>query len=116
MSSMPSALGVVCLAAGLTAGCARIDLYQRPGMWQPEGVNDRDLAVMVQDPRDLVRGHGDNGPAWQAGAAAVDRLWRDKVKPLPGDQTQTPPGADNGSGSGDTTPQASASPQAGGGP
>jgi len=116
MKPLPSTLGVACLAAGLTAGCARIDPYQRPGMWQPEGVNDRNIAVMVQDPRDLTRGHGDRGPAWTTGAAAVDRLWHDKVKPLPGDQTQATPGADTAPGSGDAQPSAGASPQAGGGP
>jgi len=115
MKVLSPAAGVLCVAAGLVAGCARLDPYQRPGMWQPEGVNDRNIAAMVQDPRDLAHGRGDGGPAWNTGAAAVDRLWRDKVKPFPTDQTQAPSGADSGAGPGDATPQPGATPQSGGG-
>ncbi|HUB14306.1 MAG TPA: hypothetical protein VMB34_20310 [Acetobacteraceae bacterium] len=121
-SSELASLASVCLLAGFTAGCAAIDPYQRAGMWRPEGVNDGNIAAMVQDPRDLARGHGDAGPRWNTGEAAVDRLWRDKVKPLPGNQSQTPAGADNSSGSGgaapsagDAAPQAGTSPPSGGG-
>ena len=77
----------------LTA-CAQIDPYQRPGMWQPDNVNDGNIAAELQDKRDLVRGHGAAGPATQTGAWGVERLWQDKVKPLPDSASAAPTGTD----------------------
>jgi type IV pilus biogenesis protein CpaD/CtpE len=75
------------LGLGWLCGCAETDPYQRPGLWQPEGVNAGNIATMAQDPRDLIRGHATPGPEWRSGAAAVDRWWNDKAKPLPGPQS-----------------------------
>ena len=52
-----------CLAFTLLAGCNQIDPYRRPGTWRPDGVNDGNIAAMVQDPRDLVHGHSAQGCA-----------------------------------------------------
>jgi hypothetical protein len=79
---VPTAVILPCLGFALVAGCAQIDPYQRPGMWRPDGVNEGNIAAMVQDPRDLVRGHPAQGPEWTTGTAAVDRLWQDKPRPL----------------------------------
>lgn len=71
-----------CLALALLAGCDRVDPYQRPGMWRPDGVTDGNIAAMAQDPRDLLRGRASQGPEWMTGADAVDRVWQDKPRPL----------------------------------
>jgi len=118
MKPPPPALAALCLATGLITGCAAIDPYQRPGMWRPEAVNDGNIAAMAQDPRDLVRGHGAGGPLLNGGEAAVERLWRDKVKPFPGDQRtgESTSGSTDGSPqAGDAAAQGGASPQPGGG-
>jgi hypothetical protein len=97
-----SAMTLSCLAFTLLAGCAQTDPYLRPGMWRPDGVNDGNIAAMVQDSRDLVRGHAAQGPEWMTPAAAVDRLWQDKPKPL---LLGTPP-AQGGTGGADAAPPA----------
>jgi type IV pilus biogenesis protein CpaD/CtpE len=61
------------LAAVLLAGCTRLDPYHRAGMWQPEGVNQGNLAAQVADPRVLVWGHGATG-ASEGATAAVEWL------------------------------------------
>ncbi len=91
-SALPCA--AICLALALLAGCARIDPYQRPGMWHPDDVNAGNIATMAQDPRDLSRGRADQGPEWKTGAEAVDRIWQDKPRPL---LSATPP-AQGGAG------------------
>jgi hypothetical protein len=93
---VPGTMILPCLAFALLAGCSQIDPYQRPGMWRPDAVNDGNIAAMVQDPRDLVRGHPAQGPEWTTPTAAVDRLWQDKPRPL---LLGTPP-AQGGTGQG----------------
>lgn len=83
MKRAAARLLVLCVAPLLAAGCAQIDPYQRPGMWQPDDAIDRNIAAMAQDPGDVVHGRGAAGPSLKTGATAVDALWRDKVKPLP---------------------------------
>jgi hypothetical protein len=67
----------------LLGACSITDPYQREGVWRPNGANDIDLRVMVANPQDLVRGPEVSGSDGRQAAAAVDRLRRDKVKPLP---------------------------------
>lgn len=81
------------LALGLIAGCSTVDPYLRPGMWQPDGVNAGNIAAMVADPRDMIRAQHPPAAAWKTGAAAVDRLWQDKAKPLLS-TTHTPTASD----------------------
>jgi hypothetical protein len=67
----------------LLAGCNEFDPYNRAGMWQPSGANAINVAVMVQNPSDLLRGRGTAGsPGIQAGPA-VARLWDGKSVALP---------------------------------
>ena len=59
------------------------DPLYRDGLWQPSHVNHENLAQMVANPSDLVRGTGTTGADGQIASAAVDRLRNDKVKKLP---------------------------------
>ena len=65
------------------AGCDQVDPYSRPGVWRPHGSNDANLRAMVVVPSDLVlatpTARADGGLA----AAALTRLRRDRVRPLP---------------------------------
>jgi type IV pilus biogenesis protein CpaD/CtpE len=67
----------------LPAACAYTDPVYRPGDWMPRGVSDRNLAVMVAEPSDLIYGRGETGADAKLATAAINRLWTDKVKPLP---------------------------------
>jgi len=93
MKNLSPGVVAICLALGLVTGCAQTDPYQRPGMWQPEGVNAGNIAAEVQDPRDLIHGHAEPGPEWKTGTAAVNRLWDDKAKPLLSDTSTAPAAA-----------------------
>lgn len=86
-------IGLLLAAA---AGCSETDPYSRPGMWQPEGANAGNMAAMVANPSDLVRGQAGQGVTRQSGEAAVLRLWLGAVKPegsgaVPGAVTQQAP-------------------------
>ncbi len=71
-------------AAALLAGCeqhpARYD--NNSGEWHPNGANAANLAAMVADPLDLVRGHGDPGSDGAEAADAVRRLRTGQVAPV----------------------------------
>ena len=66
------------LALLLLSGCngASLDPYQRTDVWTPEGANAGNLAAMVANPHDLIRGQSDTSPHYKQGSSAVDRLWR----------------------------------------
>ena len=83
-----SALGLLVLA-----GCAAIDPYRRPGMWQPSGAPTGNLAVMLENPYDLVRGRGQRAPSPKTGIDPVLRLWDDHVKPFNGAEGNQPAAA-----------------------
>jgi hypothetical protein len=73
--------------------------------WHPEGINDANLAVMVQNPEDLVRGRSDPGPDRKLSAHAVTQLWANPASPFPtaggaADGTAAPGGDSSGGGSG----------------
>lgn len=67
----------------VVAGCDHIDPYRRAGVWRPNGANEANLRAMVVVPSDLVlappAAPADGGRA----AAALTRLRRDNVRPLP---------------------------------
>ena len=67
----------------LAACTPATDPLYRDGLWQPSHVNRANLAEMVANPSDLVRGTGTTGSDGQIAANAVDRLRNDKVKKLP---------------------------------
>ena len=75
----------------LLAGCAETDPYLRPGMWQPTGANTINLAAMVANPRDLVRGRGERGMYAPQSTAPVSHLWSGTLTPLPGADAQQGP-------------------------
>jgi type IV pilus biogenesis protein CpaD/CtpE len=74
---------MILLTCAALAGCAQIDPFQREGMWRPSGANEANLRAMVVDPGHLTVGVGTDRTDGQAAAGAVDRLRRDRVKPLP---------------------------------
>jgi hypothetical protein len=72
------------LALVVTAGCAMVDPYARPGVWRPMGSNEMNFELQVARAADLVKGRGiDDDADGITAAAAIDRLQRDKVKELP---------------------------------
>ena len=80
----------LCLAGLAIAlpGCSDTDPYARNGMWQPTGANSRNLAAMVANPRDLIRGRGDRGTDGVLAAGAAARLWAGRPAPLPASGSQ----------------------------
>jgi type IV pilus biogenesis protein CpaD/CtpE len=108
---MRSARFCLVLLAVSVAGCAATDPYQRTGAWQPSGTVQGNLAAMVADPHDLVRGHGDATPSRHEADLAIAHLWLDQPRPFIG-VTQGPAGGQAPQGPG--APPASPAPAAGG--
>ena len=75
-------LGVVGLLLSL-ASCAEVDPYTTGGVWQPAGINARNIATMTINKGDLIRGRGAKGSDATLSASAVTRLWEGNTKPLP---------------------------------
>ncbi|MGH7210377.1 MAG: hypothetical protein ACREF1_02815 [Acetobacteraceae bacterium] len=70
-------------AAVLLAGCQQHPArYNDSGEWHPNGANTANLAAMVANPLDLVRGHGDPGSDGAEAADAVRRFRIGQVAPL----------------------------------
>ncbi len=104
---MRSVLSATVLVLTL-AGCAQTDPYTRDGMWQPEGVNERNLDAMVANPADLVYGHGDTRPDSQLATTAVTQLLAGRAKPLPALSSDTAPGGAVGATSAGPAPTSGA--------
>ena len=81
------------LVPALVAGCAQVDPFTRDGMWQPEGINERNLAVSVVNPGDLLRGHGETRPQPRMATDAVRRLLAGVPTPLPTISADAAPGS-----------------------
>jgi hypothetical protein len=64
-------------------GCAATEPWEAQGGWHPRGINDGNLAAMISDPNDLVRGRSTTMTDGYLAAAAVDRLYTGKVKVAP---------------------------------
>jgi len=64
-------------------GCDGTDPYRRSGVWQPNGANDADLRAMVTVPSDLVLAAPAAAADGGLAVAALNRLRRDHVRPLP---------------------------------
>ena len=73
------------IGALLVTGCdyGLTDPYQRPGTYNPTGVNDANLRVMVANPHDLVEGAGTGASAGAQAAPPVARVLAGKRYPLP---------------------------------
>jgi type IV pilus biogenesis protein CpaD/CtpE len=70
-------------SAALLAGCAQTDPLTREGVWRPTHVNRADITLMAANPADLVRGTGETTSSGVMAAAAIDRLYTNKLKKLP---------------------------------
>ena len=91
---IPALVGVA-IILGLLAGCADRDPYRRTDVWYPSGVNAGNIAAMVANPNDLIRGRGVQTWGGKEAATSVDHIWTDKPKPL-----LDPSGGSSGGGSG----------------
>ena len=87
---------LVLLAPAAVGGCATLDPYERPGQWQPVGANSRNLAAMVANPRDLIRGHGETRTSGVQATSPVTALLAGKPAPLPNDSSQSGTGSPAG--------------------
>lgn len=84
---------------GLLGGCEDRDPYRRTDVWYPSGVNAGNIAAMVANPADLIRGHGVQRSDGKQAVMAVEHIWQDKPKPLPAlDPSTAPSGSTGGSG------------------
>jgi hypothetical protein len=76
MSGSPRAWRILALAAPLVLGACKVpDASGADQVWAPKGINAANLAAMVANPADLVRGRGDTGPEHKLAAQAVLDLW-----------------------------------------
>lgn len=100
--STPASARVVLAGALLVmlAGCEERDPLRRTDVWYPTGANAANIAAMVANPSDLIRGRGARYGDGTEAAAAVDRLWTDKTKQLPVMNDSSGPGASGGGGGG----------------
>ena len=74
---------IVPLAALLTlTACQQLDPYTRTDMWQPTGANAGNIAAMVADPNDLIRGRGSDRANTKPAVLAIERVATDKPKAL----------------------------------
>jgi len=73
------------IGALLVAGCDTYltDPYLRPGTYNPTGVNDANLRVMVANPHDLREGTGTGASTGAEAAPPVARMLAGKRYPLP---------------------------------
>lgn len=94
MNTRIPALCSATILLGLLAGCNDLDPYRRPYTWSPTGANAGNIAAMVANPNDLIRGHGVQKLDGKEAAVSVERIWTDKPKPLP----ELSPGVNGSSG------------------
>lgn len=57
--------------------------YDDEGKWRPTRLNDANLAMMVENPRDLIRGRGATGSVGYTAADAINRFETDSIRRLP---------------------------------
>ncbi len=85
---------VIVTSAPLALGACQVpDTSGADATWSPKGINAANLAAMVADPADLVRGRDDAGPEHKLAAHAVIDLWSNPTGAAQG-------AASGGSGSG----------------
>ena len=63
-------------------GCLGRDPYARTDVWHPTGANAANLAAMVANPHDLMRGRGVSSIDTKSIALGIDRLQTDRPRPL----------------------------------
>jgi hypothetical protein len=84
---------------GLSA-CQMPDPVFGEAKWNFTGVNSANLATMVDNPMDLVRGQSGGAASGVLATTAVMRLRRDQVKTLPSTDTTQSVGSSGGSSPG----------------
>jgi hypothetical protein len=94
----------IVLVTGLLglAGCQSPDPYLRTDVWNPTGANAGNIAAMVANPQDLIRGHGTPIVDAHEPALAVGHVWNDQPKPL-GFTSGGSGGGSSGSGGGSSS-------------
>ena len=73
----------------LLSGCNAGGDFARHGTWQPTGVNDANLTLMLAHPGHAVRGVGAATDPGQPASLAVRRLEQDRRRPLPDSRAST---------------------------
>lgn len=88
--------------AGLVvlAGCDQLDPMLRTDRWQPTGANAGNIAAMVANPQDLIRGHGDIFRETNDQALAAGHILNDQPKPLAQGQGSSSGSSGGGGGGG----------------
>lgn len=66
-----------------TPACEALDPFHRESAWRPGGTNEDNLAAMLDEPRDRIRGTAPANAQGQRAAAAIERLRTDRVRALP---------------------------------
>jgi len=76
----------LCAFAGLLtlSGCDQLDPMLRTDRWEPTGANAGNIAAMVADPHDLIRGHGDLFRESNDQSLAATRIMTDQPKAFSG--------------------------------
>lgn len=70
-------MAVIPMAAVLLlAGCESREPYRRTDVWQPTGANAANLAAMVANPHDLIRGHGATRQLSKESVVPVEKVWQ----------------------------------------
>ncbi|MGE0226254.1 MAG: hypothetical protein AB7F35_24100 [Acetobacteraceae bacterium] len=93
--------GLLILAmAAATTGCMDRDPYRRTDVWRPTGANAANLAAMVANPNDLIRGTDSRRTDTKASVIAVDRIWSDRPRPFHSSAGGKSGGGGGGNGNG----------------
>lgn len=78
MRALAALAAIFCLT-----GCEVVDPFTRPGLWRPAGINEMNFEAQLANVGDLQMGRGTATIDGETAAAPVDRLRRDKPRPLP---------------------------------
>jgi type IV pilus biogenesis protein CpaD/CtpE len=81
---MSKPINIMLLASAVLtlAGCADLDPYHRQHVWYPTGASQANVAAMVANPEDLIRGRGNAKVDGAVAENAVTRVRQDRPKPL----------------------------------
>ena len=90
----------VVVAVLALAACQEMDPYARTDMWQPTGANAGNIAAMVADPHDLIRGRGVTTANSKPSNIAISHVWTDRPKGLLDPGSGSGGGGSSGSGGG----------------
>jgi hypothetical protein len=86
MAITPRLIPMPILAAALLLGGCD---HERPGTWRATGVNDANLAVMLEEPSHAMRGVGTRTDRAQPASLAIRRLEQGRRPVLPDSRAST---------------------------